>query len=231
MATSWLKARTPLLASRLLLGCAFTGTESSDMSDTTGSAPRRTASQFGKAKPRSILASDGDLPRCHQRHMGSRGERITPALFRNKAAQFLSPCRRARRSPSRSLVSPVRAPTAAKPTQPLARWRNRSMRRLRCSTSLAGWRRHKFCNRRSPPPLLSLALCSRRCRVLDVQPMRRTPTTIGRTEPLGHNALAAESARMAGRRILRHRRRCTHCRGVLWAQHRQKFHKAPPVLA
>ena len=35
MATSWLKARTPLLASRLFLGCAFTGTESSDMSDTT----------------------------------------------------------------------------------------------------------------------------------------------------------------------------------------------------
>ena len=37
---------------------------------------RRTASQFRKAKPRSILASDGDLPRCHQRHMGSGGERI-----------------------------------------------------------------------------------------------------------------------------------------------------------
>ena len=34
MATSWLKARTPLLASRLFLGCAFAGTESSDMSDT-----------------------------------------------------------------------------------------------------------------------------------------------------------------------------------------------------
>ena len=34
MATPWLKARTPLLASRLFLGCAFTGTESSDMSDT-----------------------------------------------------------------------------------------------------------------------------------------------------------------------------------------------------
>ena len=192
---------------------------------------RRTASQFGKAKPRSILASDGDLPRCHQRHMGSRGERITPALFRNKAAQFLSPCRRARRSPSRSLVSPVRAPTAAKPTQPLATWRSPSNRRPRCSTSQAGRHRRRFCNRRSPPLPLSLALCSRRCRVLDVQPMRRTPTTIGRTEPLGHDALAAESARMAGRRVLRHRRRCTHCRGVLWAQHRQKFHKAPPVLA
>jgi hypothetical protein len=31
MATSWLKARTPLLASRLFLGCAFAGTESSDI--------------------------------------------------------------------------------------------------------------------------------------------------------------------------------------------------------
>jgi hypothetical protein len=116
-------------------------------------------------------------------------------------------------------------------TQPLATWRSPSKRRPHCSKSQAGRHRRRFCNRRSPPLPLSLALCSRRCRVLDVQPMRRTPTTIGRTEPLGHDALAAESARMAGRRVLRQRRRCTHCRGVLWAQHRQKFHKAPPVLA
>ena len=53
---------------------------------------RRIASQLRKAKPRSILASDGNLPRCHQRHMERRREGITPALFRKKAAQFLSPC-------------------------------------------------------------------------------------------------------------------------------------------
>ena len=34
MATSWLKAGTPFLASRLFLGCAFGGTVSSDMCDT-----------------------------------------------------------------------------------------------------------------------------------------------------------------------------------------------------
>jgi hypothetical protein len=48
MATSWLKARTPLLASHLFLGCAFTRTESSDMSDTTGSAPRKAQSIAGR---------------------------------------------------------------------------------------------------------------------------------------------------------------------------------------
>ena len=46
MATSWLKARTPLLASRLFLGCAFTGTESSDMSDSC-LQPRRRALSAG----------------------------------------------------------------------------------------------------------------------------------------------------------------------------------------
>ena len=116
---------------------------------------RRMASQLRKAKPRSILASDGNLPRCHQRHMGRRREGITPALFRNKAAQFLSTCRRARRSVSRSLVSSGQAPTAAKPTQPLATWPSPSKRRPRCSMSQAGRHRHRFCNRRPLAPTQS----------------------------------------------------------------------------
>ena len=107
-----------------------------------------------KAKPRSILASDGNLPRCHQRHMERRRGGITPALFRNKAAQFLSPCRRARQAPSRSLVSSVQAPIAAKPARPLATWCSPSKRRPRCSESQAGWHRHRFFNRRSLPLLL-----------------------------------------------------------------------------
>ena len=113
---------------------------------------RRMASQFRKAKPRSILASDGNLPRCHQRHLGRRREGITLALFRNKAAQFLSSCRRARRSVSRSLVFSGQAPTAARPAQPLATWRSPSKRRPRCSKSQAGPHRHRFYNRRSLAP-------------------------------------------------------------------------------
>ena len=61
--------------------------------------------------------------------MGRRREGITPTLFRNKATQFPSSCRRARRSVSRSLVSSGQAPTAAKPTQPLATWPSPSKRR------------------------------------------------------------------------------------------------------
>jgi hypothetical protein len=95
------------------------------------------ASQLRKAKPRSILASDSDLPRCHQRHMEGRREGITPALFRNKAAQFLSSCRRGRRSVSRSLVSCAQAPTAAKQPPPSAMWGNQLTCHRRYSVSRA----------------------------------------------------------------------------------------------
>ena len=65
MATSWLKARTPLLASRLFLGCAFAGTESSDMSDTIkdrvlhGETPRASADHERQAALRKKAPAIG----------------------------------------------------------------------------------------------------------------------------------------------------------------------------
>src|ERR1700735_4145727 len=49
---------------------------------------RSMTSELRKAKPRSILASDADLPRCHQRHTERRREGITPTSVRIVAAQF-----------------------------------------------------------------------------------------------------------------------------------------------
>ena len=53
MATSWLKARTPLPASRLFLGCAFAGTELSDMSDTIKDRVLHGETPRGKCGPRA----------------------------------------------------------------------------------------------------------------------------------------------------------------------------------
>jgi hypothetical protein len=43
------------------------------------------------------------------------------------------------------------------------------------------------------PFFLGLARHGRRGWVLDFEPMRRTPRSVERAEPLGHNALAPES--------------------------------------
>ena len=59
---------------------------------------RRATSLLRKAKPRSIAASDRDLPPCHQRHAGER-RGVMPASVRGAAALFRAPYRPVRRSP------------------------------------------------------------------------------------------------------------------------------------
>lgn len=58
----------------------------------------------------------------------------------------------------------------------------------------AGGHRHRFCNCRSPPLLLGLALGGRCQQILDIQPTGRSAGAVGRGEPLRHDTLATQRA-------------------------------------